>query len=114
MYKFEGDNLKSPNALCIGVTVTKRQFPKDRRKMKTARENAPRVTGLKSVLVRGRDIAVRKGKKSHWTCAFSAKNEVAKHGEMFSSLAGNNTNTLARCTHGTMKTQRRFSELELQ
>ena len=62
MYKFEGDNFKSANELCISVTVTKHQFPKDRRKIKAAREKAPRVKVLKSALVRGRNIAVRKGK----------------------------------------------------
>ena len=62
VYEFEGDNYKSANVLCVSVTVTKHQFPRDKRKMKTAREKAPRVKGLKSALVRGRDIAVRKGK----------------------------------------------------
>ena len=71
--------------------------------MKTAREKASRVKGVKSALVRGCDISVRKGKKSHSTCAFSAKSEIAKHGNFFPSLAYNNTYTLARCTHGTMK-----------
>ena len=43
VYKFEGDNLKSAYALCISVTVTKHQFPKDKRKTKTAREKAPQL-----------------------------------------------------------------------